>query len=131
MENWSELNWGGGWQVKILHTGGFTTKVWILRPATPGGDLDVLYFEQGGGTKIVRSPRTDPEPAPTFTLGMREAIPIMRAFAAELAQVGFTVLDSGGVTKAKDEHIKSLEKQAERLFTLAERAPLVVKVPVP
>lgn len=44
---------------------------------------------------------------------------VLQGLAAQLAQLGFGNLTSTPVVQAQEKHIVSLEKQAERLFTLA------------
>ena len=64
--------------------------------------------------------------APTFYLSYRVAPEVLSAFAGQLALAGFGALRDTPVVKAKDEHSKSLEKQAERLFALASTPEPVV-----
>lgn len=56
---------------------------------------------------------------PTLALPARSGNEVLAGLAAQLAQHGFTELSNASVVKAQHEHIASLEKQAERLFTLA------------
>jgi hypothetical protein len=108
------------WQV-MIRPGAFNMRVYIFQLLNDRGDMRIMRPGADGTWTIEESlakPSID-DPVPSFSFSMRDAPSIMRGFASELATHGFATLDPGGVSKAKDAHIASVERQAERLFVLA------------
>lgn len=106
------------WQV-MIRTGAFRYNVYIFQLLNDHGDMLIMRPGADGTWTIEESPRTSGnDPAPSFSFSVRESS-IFRSMAAELAAHGFATLDPGGVSKAKDAHIASLERESARLFILA------------
>ena len=124
------------WQVHIS-TANFMTQIWIFRELS-GGGMEVLYPNSGedlSDAVYKQFPAgTEPDP-PSLRFGIRESVSILRGFADQLSQLGYTTISHQGETlKAKDAHIASAEKQAERLFELVKQKwdpPVVLNVQEP
>lgn len=109
------------WQVQF-QVNGFHLLVFIFMLIGEGGDAEFYYpddTEKGYHTERVSANVRDPRPSLTFPVRMASA-GIMAGLAEQLVQHGFGMTDPNKVGAAKDAHIASLEKQAERLYDLAK-----------
>jgi len=107
------------WEV-VISTETFRVNIYIFRDA--GGRREMLRVLEDGSFRIDTSePDFSATTTPTFAFNMRDGHGILQGLAGQLAQHGFGALSATPVVNAQDRHIKSLETQAERLFTLARK----------
>ncbi len=113
------------WEAHIVPNDGFQLKVYFSREVA-GDEMEVMYPRPDHTWTIERVSRYAQIPA-SLTFDVRTGYPLLRSLAAALASHGFATLDPGGVVKAKDAHIASLEKELERLERVVMKTPFVVK----
>jgi hypothetical protein len=114
------------WQTTIGFDGpGFNVNLYIHRDAGHN-EVEVMYPTGKDGEWTTERGGPQMRLRPTLSFNLHEGQGILRSLAEQLATHGFSTLDPGGVAKAKDAHIAELQRMTDRLFTLAERKPVVI-----
>lgn len=113
----------GPWQVRLGYEVTTDSDVLLIFRRLDSGEIEAVTEINDGLMTATRHSREAAIPAlvrfdPLRTEGM------LPALAAALAQRGFGRLDTTETGKAMQAHIASAEKQAERLFVLADRLTL-------
>lgn len=109
-----------GWQTEISNDQGFQQNIFIFREAE-GGTLEVMYPQSDGSWRIETHPRNE-RFKPSLSFSVRQHRGIFKSLAENLAQMGYSVVDTGTTTKAQAEHIASLKNELDRLERIVSRS---------